>query len=553
VASRLRLALAGAAGLSAIAIHLGGVARVSVDIPFLDDWDAVLGFQVYWLRADSLAARLRLLFDPHNEHLLALPRSVVLAVTTLTGRVDFTWLNLIGNSAGVVLLAALWPRFAAHQPTSTRAVAFLPAILCVMQPQAWTAVLSPTVSLQNLGVLALAASCYATLAGSGRLRLTLAAALAIGASLCSANGILVAPLGSGILWLRGERRQALVWGAFAGLAAAAYLIAAPSDHAASNPLDSLAHPDQLIAYFLHFVGSALGFGHPLPALLGGIALGASFAALVARGLPRRSPVVFSLALFVFVSIAANALLRAHEGGNAPLFQPRYRLYAAVLLALTHLAWVDLLRGDARRHWTRAALVAALVFWGASSYTGGAAARAHAAQLDAGLAHWWQTGDGGLRHPDARKAAFFLHAALDANLLRLPADWGRRFGVPARNAELPQARTSVSVALDAAAQQGAWLVVLGRARVAGASDGQSLEIALAGERSTHLAPALSVAGTAGAAGVPGRAWRRDRSGFHAFIDARSLAPGSYRLGVVVRQGERRHFAWTNTTLAIAGTR
>jgi len=324
-AARAPLALAGAAALCAVGIHLHGVAAASVDVPFLDDWDALLGFQIYWSGAETLGARLRLLFDPHNEHLLAVPRALVLVVHGLSGRIDFTWLNLIGNACGVGLLVALWPSFWPGRPTSTRAVAFLPAVLLVAQPQAWTAVLSPTVSISNLGVMFLAAACYAALAKAGRARLALAAACAAAAIFCSANGILVALLGAGIPWLR-----------------------------------------------------------------------------------------------------------APQGAAAPLFQPRYRLYGAVLLALTHLAWVDLLRANARRCWT--------------------------------------------------------HAALDTHLLRLPEDWGKRFGVTPRRAELPPARTAVSLGVDAVTQRNGW-----------------------------------------------------------------LAAGSYRLGVVMRQGKRRHFAWTGKTLAIAGAR
>jgi hypothetical protein len=181
-------------GLAAVAVHLALVADTRVPAPFLDDWDALLGFEVYWLRAESLAARLHLLFDPHNEHLLAVPRAIALAVQAATGRFDLTTLNVVGNVCIALLLLALWQgRSRGRHARSEQLVIFLPAVLLVAQPQAWTAVISPTVSLSNLGVMALAAGCFASLASRRRSALAGAVLCAAAAPFCSANGILVAP------------------------------------------------------------------------------------------------------------------------------------------------------------------------------------------------------------------------------------------------------------------------------------------------------------------------------------------------------------------------
>ena len=91
----LRSAAWVAAGLAAVAVaaQLALVAQTSVAAPFLDDWDALVGFLVYWQDAPSSAGRLRQLFDPHNEHLLAVPRLAALGIHGLAGHLDFTALN----------------------------------------------------------------------------------------------------------------------------------------------------------------------------------------------------------------------------------------------------------------------------------------------------------------------------------------------------------------------------------------------------------------------------------------------------------------------------
>lgn len=547
--SRALAATLAALVLCAVALHFYTIAATSVDVPFLDDWDALLGFQVYWLEAKGVAAHLRLLFDPHNEHLLAVPRVLVLGVHALTGRVDFTWLNLLGNTLALLALAALWPGFRPGRPTPQRVLAFLPAVLCVAQPQAWTAVISPTVSISNFGVVAFAALCFAALARGDARGIGAAALCAACAAFSQGNGVLAAPLAALVPWLRGQRTLAWRWGAGAAASAALYFALAPSDYAAASPLASLARPNQLVAYALYFMGAAGGFARPLPSLLVGVVLVTSFSVLALRGLPRRSPVIFASSLFLFASIAANALLRAHQGAEAPLFQPRYRLYGAFLLALGHLGWEEILPPQPRRRWTGAALAAAFAFWAVSFQVGSTAAKARAAELEADLGVWWETGTQGLRHPDFRKASFFLHRALAAKILRLPGDWPERYAVTPRPAKLPGGGAAVSGALDAVVRGPGWLAVLGHAQVGGSAVGQKVEIALVGNAGAQLAPARAVAPSELPVQAPRRAGRLAHSGYHALIDTRRLPAGRYRIGVVVQQGAQRHFAWTGREVTL----
>lgn len=530
--------LAAVLAVVAVSAHLVLVARTSVGVPLFDDWDALVGFLVYWQDEDGAAGRLRRLFDPHNEHLLAVPRLAVLGVHGLAGHIDFAWLNLIGNGLALVLLAALWCDFRSDAPPAERALGFLPAVLFVVQPQAWTAVISPTVSLSNNGVMAFGALCFAALA---RGRVAWAALAAVAATFSQGNGILVAAIATCVPWLRGERALARRWGTAALAAAAAYFWAAPSDYSAASPLASLARPDRIVGYALHFVGSAGGFARPGASVAIGAALVASFAWLTWRGLARRSPALFALFAFLFASVAVNALVRAHQGATAPLFQPRYRLYGGLLLALTWLGWLEMVPRLRGRAWTAAAALVSILFWGASFRLGAAAAQAHAAGLRAGLDRWWETGAEGLRHPDFRKASFFLTRALHDGLLRIPDDWPERYGAePRAGGKPPGPGAAVLWGLDAVHRAPGHLALIGHAQVSGSALGQAVEIALIGDDEAWFAPAQGVA-----RGDPPTGRGPDRrlagAGFHALVDTRGLPPGRYRLGVRVRQGEHVYFA------------
>ena len=545
----LRSAAWVAAGLAAVAVaaQLALVAQTSVAAPFLDDWDALVGFLVYWQDAPSSAGRLRQLFDPHNEHLLAVPRLAALGIHGLAGHLDFTALNLAGNLLPLLLLGALWSEFRRDAPTAERAVGFLPAVLFVVQPQAWTAVISPTVSLSNNGVMAFAALCFACLA---RGQVT-AAVLAGGAATFSqGNGIFVPLLATGIPWLGGKPTLARNWGAAAALAALAYFWAAPGDYAMASPWAALARPAEWAPsalYALYFVGSAGGFGHPGLSAVVGAALLASLGWLTLRGLPRRSPALFTLALFLLASIAGNALVRAHQGAEAALLQPRYRLYGSALLAIAWLGWLELSPRLRTRRGAAVGAVVALVFCVASFRVGVPAAQASASELRAGLDLWWETGTRGLEHPDSRKARFFLTRALDAGLLRFPADWPGRYGAPPRAAGKPPGPgAAITWKATAVHDTAGHLLVIGEAHVSGNALGQRVDIALVRDGTVWFAPARSVA-------HPEANTRRRtaEAGFHALVETGSLPAGRYRLGIRVHQGEHDYFALGETEVGIGG--
>jgi hypothetical protein len=317
---------------AAVLVYFRLVWTASVEAPFLDDYDAVLGFLAQWLDADGWRARGRLFFRPHNEHVLGVPHAWVLLTHGVTGRMEIRLLNGIGNGYALLLLGALYCAFRRDAAPAERLAAFAPAVLLVLQPQHWSALLSPTISLSNLGVVALAALAFAALERPGRGAAGLAAAAALAAAFSQANGVLVFLTAPVVLLAAGRRRAAAAWSVAAAAALAAYLFHAQSAPQRAEPLTGLADPLRILAYALNFVGCAPGFSRPGVSLAAGTAVLVSFAALVRTGLPRRSPALFGLFLFLLGSIAANAMVRAQQGAGAPLLQPRYAFYSAALLA-----------------------------------------------------------------------------------------------------------------------------------------------------------------------------------------------------------------------------
>lgn len=540
------------ATLAALAVvaYFQLVWRDSVEAPFLDDYDALLGFLTHWLDADGWRAHWRVTFKPHNEHVLGLPHAWVVLVHALTGRLDFRLLNLIGNGYLLLLLGALFAVSRRELPAAARLLPFAPAVLFVLQPQHWSALLSPTISLSNLGVVALAAVAFAALEREGRGVRLLAAAAALGATFSQGSGILVWLLGPVILLARGRRRAAAGWGLAAVVVLAVYLVALDPGAQRTSPFLSLGHPDRILAYALNFVGYAAGFGRPGVSLAAGAALVASFAVLVRLGLPRRGPALFALFLFVLGSIALNSLVRAHQGAGAALLQPRYAFYASVLLALTYLGWLEVLRGrPAERPWRAGALAVSAAFCVASHAVAEPDVEDLSQRLSGGLERWWTTGEGGLLHPDFRKASFFLNEGLDRGLVRLPEAWLARYGARAERRPPPPAGSPVSYHLYALHQDRRALVVSGWALAGGSALRQEVELVLATPTEAAFYPALEVLRIDLPQHPEGLAARLAPSGFHALIPLDGLAPGAYRLGIVVRRGDAESVAWRKRPVVI----
>ncbi len=543
----------GLLALAAVCMYFQLIWTASVEAPFLDDYDAVLGFLTQWLDAEGGRARWRLIFRPHNEHVLGLPHAWVVLSHRLAGRLDIRLLNLIGNGYLLLLVAALFAAFRRDAAPAVRIGAFAPAVPFLLQPQHWTALLSPTVSLSNAGVVALAALAFAALEWKPRIAGGIAAAAALGASLSQANGFLVWPVALVVLLLHGRRHAALLWGVAAVAALAILLGGLGPTPLRTSPLAALDRPDRIIAYSLNFLGCAVGFSHPGASLAAGAALLASVVALSWQGLPRRSPALFALLLFLLASVAANALLRSHQGAGAPLLQPRYAFYSAVLLAINYLGWAELLSGRrAGRRWQAGMLAASVVFCLASHAVSRGKVMDLSARLSNGLERWWSTGDGGLIHPDFRKASFFMLKGLDQGLFQIPREWVDRYAAAPEQREPPPASTMVRHHLHTLRQDKDLLIVSGWAVAGSSALHQEVEVVLATPRGVLFYPALEVLRIDLPKHSEHLASLLAPSGFRALISTADLEDGEYRLGILVRKGQTEHLTWRHQPITIAGT-
>jgi hypothetical protein len=85
-----------------LVIYIAAVLIFSINMPFGDDYDAVLGFLNKFVTGNSLSEKIWFLFSQHNEHRIVFNRIIELMQYCIMGKANFYVLSIIGNLGWVL-------------------------------------------------------------------------------------------------------------------------------------------------------------------------------------------------------------------------------------------------------------------------------------------------------------------------------------------------------------------------------------------------------------------------------------------------------------------
>jgi len=321
-------------GLLFLASFLFFAVRARFPIPYRDDWD-----WFGWLLTRPLT--IRTLFEPHNEHMIPLPRLLV----ALQYRLEGTGTHLIFVLAIAAQLALAWmfvreigqrwPKDRVTRHFALGAVAVCLFFTHQLQSVVFmAAVLFPLV--QTFAVMAIA---YALSATELRARHTFAAAgvAAACAGLTTTNGLIAPIIVALLIWVRrGSRRAALSFAlaGAAGLAAYVLLVGRPWVHAPAPAGTAWSVPPlgEMGAFFLSFFASAVAYGSVTAAVvLGSVLFALGCLAILSVLLGRESTPrieIFAAAVMLFATASAvMATPGRAQFGAVQAAQSRYASYA----------------------------------------------------------------------------------------------------------------------------------------------------------------------------------------------------------------------------------
>ena len=324
------------------------VAQYAVNIPYLDDYDAILKYIITFRKVD-FAEQLKSLLLPHNEHIMMITRVVSWISYGLTKKINFGSLLLIGNGLLVIQLIFLYRLFTPSNRFS--AIYFLMVILVFLNPQ-----YSPT----SFWVMALWSNIWVVLPVtlsifllSNSKTLYWALPVAILSLFSNGNGLMIWPVGFFIMLMdKRPLKQYLVWGFTAILACGTYfyLMRQQPSSGIFELSNLLFLPLNLLA-FLGSYGALLGgkLGQAMAVLVGLIVFIMSLISFkkYLQSRERTDLILLSLMVFIFLTALAVALFRA-EKGMSIIIGGRYRQYSSLAVALSFLMGFRLIKFSVNR-------------------------------------------------------------------------------------------------------------------------------------------------------------------------------------------------------------
>jgi hypothetical protein len=354
--SRLRRRLwvvAVAAAAPFVAFQAAFVATYGLDFHFGDEWngvpDLLLAIDAGKLGIGDFVAQ-------HNEHRIAVPRALMLALAFATRWNNFA--NLYAQCAIVAMTAVAAVLLVLRQARSIGRRGAAPALVVLSLIFLPTQYENWLWGFQSQFLLVALFTIVAAAVGAGPAplsrRIGIAGSLAVAATFTSANGMLlwaVLPLAL----FAGERRPAaLGWGlAWAGLAlatAGVYSIGYVRTSLHAPPLESLMHPQAVMMYVGAYVGGPFSSLRAFGGLEAVASLGWAVVALLtwetvavlrARdpALLRASSPWIAVAAFALGTAVLTALGRLNFGPEQAL-SPRYVTFAVwVPVAVVMLGWL----------------------------------------------------------------------------------------------------------------------------------------------------------------------------------------------------------------------
>jgi len=312
-------------------LHAWMLHRYVVDFPFEDDIVQVLAPPGYWQFYPTLQEKIADLFSLSVEHRIVTMRLSAIVQTWLPGGLDFRGLIYFGNLlCAATGLLVIWQALSAH-----RAWLAVLAALFLFSPTNYSAQYWVTGVLAHVAVIAYAFAALFCLTRRGAWWDLGAALLAICAVLTVANGLMVLPVGTAFLWLRGRKRAAAIWAVMTVVAFATYFIGYETPANRPSMFLGLQRPLRLFVLYLSALGS-MGERFDLSVFLGALMMAVWGWLLLPRSGLDVSPVLTAWMGFLALSAAAVTVGRAPLGDEAVLVS-RYRVYSEIAVLVTVVA------------------------------------------------------------------------------------------------------------------------------------------------------------------------------------------------------------------------
>ncbi|KAA6440846.1 hypothetical protein FEM33_09345 [Dyadobacter flavalbus] len=363
----------------------------SVNVPWFDDYDPFPDFLDKWISGSSFSGRLKLLFQPNNEHRMVIGKMITLVYYRLTGHLDFTFLHIAGACFTLGTLTVFWNAF---RNSRLKWWFFLPVPFLLFQLQYHLVFLWAICSLQHQPVIFFVCLSMFLLA---KRQFAWAVLAALCATYAMSNGIFVWVSGAAVLILRSDYRKLAFWLAAGAVAVGFYFYGLSAQGNEASIDFFLKNPHLSVLGFFAFLGGLFDLfpeksivtRSVLPVLAGFVTMVWIVIWLLRQLNPfwkktfsrsaentfhplGKTAVLNSFLLGILVFLLVNALvigLLRPRFGFFVMIVSNYKMYPALFLIVAYLSFITSdTAGNIRKRGFQLALVISVLIWGISVYT-----------------------------------------------------------------------------------------------------------------------------------------------------------------------------------------
>ena len=311
--------------------HAWMLHRLVVNFPFQDDFTQILTVPRDISDMQSLGAKIAYLISSSGDHRILTLRLAALFQANIVGEINFRVLVFFGNLlCAIIGILALSTAEAPVRPWLAPLVAAL-----LFSPTNWLPQYWASAALQHYSMLAYALGALFCLTRPSIAWQASGLFLGLCSAMTGANGLMVLPVGAGLLYVLGRHRASALWVALTIVIFAVYFVDYRPPPGRPPFLESLQHPLSLIVFSLSALGS-VGERSEYAVTIGTMLIG-TWAWLIGTGRVRViPPLLLAWMGFLLLCAAAIAFGRAPFGNDAML-NSRYRVYSELAVIVTLIA------------------------------------------------------------------------------------------------------------------------------------------------------------------------------------------------------------------------
>ena len=317
------------------------------NLPYSDDYMAVLGFMNQYLEAANGWEKIKLIFSQHNEHRIAFDRVIILLQYYLMGEINFTVLIWIGN-LGVLFTALAF--YLIFKDLNKPLIYFTPVILLLFHLQHWENMAFAMAGLQNFYIGVFILFClYFLNKNQKNSNFILAGVFAIVATFTSSNGFFVFPVGFLLLLLNKQRLYKIIsWLLLGFTFIGLYFLDFQGKSGIQQHI--IDHPHEILSAFLGSIGNfanTVDHWHPntssfLIGIIVGYLISVIFMYLLYSRFFFQKPLIFCLIVLFMMTLGGLAIVRTVD------FTPkhisavsRYDISSVIMAICFYLALIEI--------------------------------------------------------------------------------------------------------------------------------------------------------------------------------------------------------------------